>query len=128
MKIHGCLNCSEQIEGRIDKLFCTPYCESAYHYQKRKFAGKTMFKTIDDTLKRNRKLLSHYNTAGKAVIRKDDLLKAGFNPKYFTHYWKNASGDVYLFCYEYGFLERKEKGRSKYVLVHWQDYMSKKTY
>ena len=127
MSVPVCLHCSEQIEGRIDKLFCTPYCKSAHHYQKKKFAGKTMFKTIDDTLKRNRKLLAHYNTAGKAVIRKDELLKAGFNPKFFTHYWKNSSGDIYLFCYEYGFLERKENSKSKYVLVQWQDYMDKKT-
>jgi len=31
------------------------------------------------------------------------LIDQGFNPKFFTHYWKNNKGDVYLFCYEYGF-------------------------
>jgi hypothetical protein len=55
-----------------------------------------LFKSIDDSLKRNRRLLAHYNTAGKAVIRKEELLKAGFNPMHFTHYWKNPSADVYL--------------------------------
>ena len=121
-----CLNCAEQVGGRVDKLFCTPYCKSAYHYQKQKFASKSMFKSIDETLKRNRRLLAHYNTTGKAVIRKEELLKAGFNPMFFTHYWKNKVGDIYLFCYEYGFLERKQNGKTKYVLVKWQDYMDKK--
>jgi hypothetical protein len=51
------------------------------------------------------------------------LLDEGFDPKYFTNYWKNPKGDVYLFCYEYGFLARKENGRQKYVLVKWQGYM-----
>jgi len=125
MSSSTCMHCSEKVAGRIDKLFCTPYCRSAFHYQKRKLKGKTLFKSIDETLKKNRRLLAHYNTAGKAVIRKEELLKAGFNPKYFTHYWKNPSGDVYLFCYEYGFLERKENNKAKYVLVHWQDYMEK---
>jgi hypothetical protein len=52
------------------------------------------------------------------------LIKEGFNPKYFTNYWKNNRGEVYLFCYEYGFLEREELGKKKYVLVKWQDYMN----
>jgi hypothetical protein len=47
----------------------------------------------------------------------------GFNPKYFTHYWKNKKGNVYLFCYEFGFLETQEQNKKKYVLVQWQDYM-----
>jgi hypothetical protein len=38
-----------------------------------------MFKTIDEALKRKRGHLAHYNTAGKAVIRKEELLKAGFD-------------------------------------------------
>jgi hypothetical protein len=83
-----------------------------------------LYGVIDKQLKLNRRLLNHYNKAGKAVIRKTELLKAGFNPKYFTHYWKNQKGDVYLFCYEYGFLEKKEGEKVKYVLVQWQEYMN----
>ncbi|MBN4071336.1 hypothetical protein JYT72_02380 [Crocinitomix catalasitica] len=121
-----CLNCQEEVDGRIDKLYCTPYCKSAYHYQNKKFEGKTMFKNIDETLKRNRKLLAHYNSAGKAIIRKETLLKTGFNPNFFTHYYKTDVGDVYLFCYEFGFLSTIEKGKPKFLLVHWQDYMNRK--
>lgn len=51
------------------------------------------------------------------------LINEGFNPKYFTHYWKNQKGAVYLFCYEFGFLERKEHNKVKYVLIQWQEYM-----
>jgi len=67
--------------------------------------------------------LKLYNKAGKATLRKEVLLEEGFNPRYFTHYWKNQKGQVYLFCYEYGFLALKENKREKYVLVKWQDYM-----
>ncbi|MEO6903893.1 MAG: hypothetical protein ABI315_12205 [Bacteroidia bacterium] len=46
----------------------------------------------------NRQLLNHFNKAGKAVIRNNELLEEGFNPNHFTHYWKNQKGEVYLFC------------------------------
>ena len=120
-----CVECGEKTEGRIDKIFCTPYCKSNYHYKKNIEKEKGLYVSIDRQLKLNRRLLHHYNRAGKAVIRKVALLKVGFNPKYFTHYWKNKKGDVYLFCYEFGFLEKKENGKSKYILVQWQDYMDK---
>jgi hypothetical protein len=120
---HICLSCKKEIKGRVDKLFCDNQCKSSFHYQKKKESKYTLFKQIDLQLKQNRKLLKHYNQAGKATIRKEILIKAGFNPKYFTHYWKNKKGDVYLFCYDYGYLALTENNRTKYVLVQWQDYM-----
>ena len=119
-----CLDCDKEIEGRIDKIFCNKYCRSSYQYKQKKLTTQSLFKRIDLQLKQNRKLLKHYNQAGKATIRKDKLLKVGFNPKYFTHYWKNQKGDVYLFCYEYGFLARTDGQIKKYLLVEWQDYMN----
>jgi len=120
-----CLYCNDEINGRIDKLFCVPSCKSAYHYNKHKEKTQTRFVVIDKQLKLNRRLLQHFNQAGKSTIRKEKLLQAGFDPKYFTHYWKNRAGDVYLFCYEYGYLRKIEHGIKKYVLVTWQDYMGK---
>ncbi|PCH99297.1 MAG: hypothetical protein COB85_00210 [Bacteroidetes bacterium] len=118
-----CPECGEVFEGRIDKKFCSHYCKSAFHYVRNKRKEDTMFKKIDIQLKHNRRVLRDYNKAGKAVVRKEILLAEGFNPKFFTHYWKNSDGDVYLFCYEFGFLSKKEHMRDKYVLVQWQDYM-----
>lgn len=118
-----CLDCNKEIEGRSDKIFCDDQCRSSYHYKKNKAQKISLYKEIDRQIKLNRKLLRHFNQAGKAVIRKDKLLVAGFNPKYFTHYWKNQKGDVYLFCYEFGFLAKTEHKTDKYVLVRWQDYM-----
>jgi hypothetical protein len=120
---HKCLACQKEIEGRVDKLFCDVHCKASYHYQKKKETKNTLFTQIDFQLKQNRKILKHYNQAGKATVRKETLIKAGFNPKYFTHYWKNTKGEVYLFCYEYGFLNLTEHNKSKYVLVKWQEYM-----
>ena len=120
-----CLWCKKKFEGRVDKIFCDSQCKSAYHYGKNKAEKYSLFKQIDLQLKQNRKLLKHYNQAGKATIRKEILLKAGFDPHYFTHYWKNQKGEVYLFCYDYGYLTVKERDKGKYVLVQWQEYMEK---
>jgi predicted nucleic acid-binding Zn ribbon protein len=118
-----CLNCGVEIEGRIDKKFCNNYCKTNFHYRNRKQKDATLYELIDQQLKHNRNLLKHFSVAGKAVIRKIELHKKGFSPKYFTHYWKNQKGDVYLFCYEFGFLAKNENGVDKYVLVQWQEYM-----
>lgn len=125
VKPRKCLNCKEDLTGRHDKLFCDTYCKSAFHYTKNKEKSKTRFKLVDEHLKTNRRILSIFNKAGKAVVRKEELESEGFNPNYFTNYWKNQKGEVYLFCYEFGFLKKTENGKTKYVLVKWQKYMEK---
>lgn len=120
-----CPICGELIQGRVDKVFCSAYCKSANQYRNNKSKELSLFRKIDVQLKLNRRILIKYNKAGKATVRKETLLDEGFNPKYFTNYWKNSKGDIYLFCYEYGFLARKENGKQKFVLVIWQDYMEK---
>ncbi|HNP20125.1 MAG TPA: hypothetical protein PKL31_16925 [Fulvivirga sp.] len=118
-----CPSCGKEITGRIDKKFCSGYCKSSYHYVANRDSGKSLFKTIDVKLKSNRRILKEYNKGGKATVRKSVLLSEGFDSKYFTHYWKNNKGQVYLFCYEFGFLATKEHEIEKFVLVQWQPYM-----
>ena len=97
-----CLYCSEKVEGRLDKLFCNPSCKSAHHYQKSLEKEANMYNRIDTQLKTNRRLLKNFNKAGKATVRKEKLLEAGFDPKYFlisldkavkllsTIYWRTS--------------------------------------
>jgi len=118
-----CLQCGEPLQGRIDKKFCDKHCRSAYQYKKNSEEEGSIYFKIDKQLKRNRTLLKQYNKAGKATVRLNMLMEEGFNPKIFTHYWKNSRGDVYLFVFEYGFLQRKEGNATKLVLIQWQSYM-----
>lgn len=122
-----CLHCSKELSGRTDKKFCDPQCKSAYQYQIEKQNPARFYNKVDNQLKLKRKLLKEYNKGGKVTIRSNVLLELGFNPNFFTHYWKNQNGQVYFFIYEYGFLIRKENGKEKYVLILWQDYMAKNT-
>lgn len=125
MRFHiKCLNCKKQLIGRTDKKFCDPQCKSAYQYQQAKEQPERFYNKVDNQLKLNRKILKEYNKGGKATVRANLLIQEGFNPNFFTHYWKNKKGDIYLFVYEYGFLKRKERNLDKYVLIKWQDFMS----
>ncbi len=114
-KRRRCLECNELIKGRSDKKYCSVYCKSSYHYRKNLERDDNMFVLIDKILKKNRRILKEFNKAGKSIVRKDVLLEEGFNPKYFTHYWKGKSNNLYLFCYEYGFMEKTENNKAKYV-------------
>lgn len=116
-----CLNCGEPLQGRVDKIFCNSYCKSNYHYESKKNQEASTFSKIDKQLKLNRRLIKDFNKSGKSTIRKQKLIAAGFNPRFFTHYWKNNKGQVYLFCYDVGFLSLNEKGVEKYVLVDYQE-------
>lgn len=118
-----CPVCGIVVKGRTDKKFCSTKCRSINQYENRQETDAFYLK-VDRQLKINRKLLRKYNRSGYTTIRKSELMAEGFNPKFFTHYWKNQKGDVYLFVYEYGFLFKANKGRDKYVLVIWQDYMA----
>lgn len=118
-----CPNCNEEVSGCIDRVFCTTYCKTNFHYEKNKEKINVRFKEVDLQLKLNRKILRNFNKAGKATIRYEKMIESGFNPSIFTNYWKNSKGDVYLFCYEYGFLKKSENGQEKFILVMWQNYM-----
>lgn len=118
-----CPICGTSVKGRSDKKFCSVKCRSINQYEKRQ-KTETFYLQVDRQLKINRKLLKKYNRSGYTTIRKKVLIEEGFNPKFFTHYWKNQKGDVYLFVYEYGFLNKVVRGRERYVLVIWQEYMA----
>jgi len=129
---NSCLSCKKELSGRVDKKYCNEHCKSAYHYVKAQELAPNFFNKVDNQLKLNRRILKQFNKAGKATVRADKLIEAGFNPFFFTHYWKNKNDDVYLFCYEYGFLKKVESfewdgnnKKVKYVLVEWQEYMEK---
>lgn len=118
-----CIQCHKKMEGRADKKYCDNHCKSAYQYAKSKTKEKSRFQIVQNQLKINRKVLKRHNKIGKTTIRKVELLKEGFNPKYFTNYWRTQKGEVYWFVFEYGFHQIKERNIDKYVLVQWQDYM-----
>ena len=119
----NCPVCGTLLKGRSDKKFCSAKCKSIHQYEQRQ-ETEAFYLKVERQLRINRKLLKRYNKSGFTTIRKSELITQGFEPKFFTHYWKNKKGEVYLFVYEYGFLSKKDNGKEKYVLVTWQNYMN----
>ena len=128
MQQRKCPICKEKITGRRDKIYCSLNCKSIAQYEKRLTEDKFYLK-VDKQLKINRKILKRYNRTGMTSLRREVLYKEGFDPNFFTHYWKNKNGEVYLFCYDFGFFKLTDnKGnepKEKYLIVEWQDYMNK---
>lgn len=120
---HECLYCKKELVGRTDKKYCNLHCKSAYQYLQAKEQPERFYNKVDNQLKLNRKILKEYNKGGKVTVRAVLLKEKGFDANFFTHYWKNSKGDVYLFAYEYGFLKKKEHHIEKYILIKWQGYM-----
>ena len=116
-----CLKCEKKLEGRRDKKFCDNYCKSQFHYEQSVVKKGSRYLSVLNQLKKNRRLLDKFNKAGLAKLRANKLVGEGFNPAFFTNYWKNKNGEVYLFVFEYGFLKKEDN----YVLVKWQSYMER---
>jgi len=98
-----CLACKIQLIGRSDKKFCNDACRSFYNNQLNASA-LNYIRQINGVLKKNRSIMISLNPNGKTKVSKDDLIKLGFDFKYFTHTLKTSKGSSYLFCYEYGYL------------------------
>lgn len=98
-----CLECGESLIGRADKKFCNDQCRSA-HYQKAHADASPFIRNINNTLKKNRAILSKLNPDGKTKVKKSTLEKEGFQFKYFTSIYTTRDARTYYFVYDYGYL------------------------
>ena len=98
-----CLHCGNDIKGRLDKKYCDDVCRNAWHNEQNK-AEQIQIRTVNAILKKNRKVLLELNTTGKSKVKKEDLLKHGFNFDYMTRIYATQKGSTYYFCYEQGYL------------------------
>lgn len=100
-----CLECGRSLKGRADKRFCDDYCRNAYN-NKQNSDQNNFVRKVNYILRKNRRILQELIPEGEGMSKmpKQKLLSAGFDPNYHTHQIANRKGDVYRFCYEYGWL------------------------
>lgn len=99
-----CLACDKKLNGRADKKFCNDYCRNNYN-NSLKSANSTLVRNINNALLKNRRILeSVVGTEELTKLPKEKLQQQGFTFKYITHTYTNKKGNVYFFCYEYGYL------------------------
>lgn len=115
-----CKNCYEEFIGRSDKKFCSDQCRNTFNNKVKRNHEKLII-DINKILRKNRIILKQFNPEGKTTIRKEYLSKLGFNFRYYTHTYKSKGGNIYKFCYEYGYFEIDTE---KVLIINWQPYMS----
>ena len=102
-----CLNCGKTIKGRADKKFCDDSCRNTYNNQTKAETGTvTVVRNINNYLGKNRRILKQFlpDSEEMTKVHQDKLLLEGFQFKFHTHSYTNKKGQVYFFCYEYGYL------------------------
>lgn len=113
MEKRTCLECGAPLRGRADQKFCDDQCRSAFN--NRKFRGSySQIRKVNRMLKKNRTILSELNPDGKTTIKKNELIRKGFNFSYHTHSQTTRTGRIYYYCYEQGFLKLNNE---KYLLI-----------
>ncbi len=99
-----CLECGNKISGRVDKKFCSDQCRIAYN-NRLNSDNTNLVRNINNTLRKNRRILMELNTTGKSKTTRDKLLEKGFDFHYFTSIYTTKDGAVYHYCYEQGYLQ-----------------------
>lgn len=99
-----CIECNKPLKGRIDKKFCGDFCRNSYN-NKLNSDTNGYVRNINNTLRKNRRILEEALAAEEmAKTTKPKMLEKGFQFKYYTHTYTNKKGNMYYFCYEYGYL------------------------
>lgn len=119
-----CLFCGKKLTGRPDKKFCSGTCRSKYCYSVNAEFNEHKSK-VHEILRKNRDILAELNPTGKCIVDKQILEEKKYNFNFFTSVYRTNGGNVYWFCYDYGF--RRFLKNNKYQLVKWQPYMEKAT-
>lgn len=97
-----CLTCGTTFRGRGDKRFCSDQCRSSHNNQLNS-SGTNYVRTVNNILRRNRRILLSLNRGGKSRVNQEQLLAEGFHFGYFTSTFLNQEGARYYFCYEQGY-------------------------
>ena len=98
-----CLDCNTAIKGRTDKKFCDYQCRNNYN-NRLKADDSIYVNSINKILQKNRSILKAQDLSSQQRIKKELLFTKGFNIGFHTHTYTTNAGDVYFFCYEYGYM------------------------
>ena len=100
-----CLECNRVLKGRLDKKFCDDNCRNTFN-NKQNSDNNNYVRNINNALRKNRRILEGIIKPGEELGKcpRQKLSEQGFDFKYHTHQYTNKKGQVYQFCYDYGYL------------------------
>ena len=107
---HHCEECSEKLNGRIDKRFCNDLCRTSFNNRRRQKEAAIdpqFIQEIPKIILKNYRILHKLSAGEKITVKKSMLEKQGFNFKFMTSYYTTLDGDTYHFCFDLGYLPIK---------------------
>lgn len=102
-KARTCPECGSPILGRADKKFCCDACRNAHNNNLNK-DQTNLVRNINNRMRKNHRILEKLNTKDKTKVKKETLLKHGFNFKFFTGQYITKTGSTYFYVYDQGYL------------------------
>lgn len=115
-----CSECGSTLKGRADKKFCSDQCRTAFNNRERSIENNYI-KDVNNILKKNRRILLHFNPDGKSRVTISKLKAKGFDFNYYTSTYKTKEGAQYFYCYEQGYLPIEKE---QYLLVVKRDFIN----
>lgn len=109
----NCEECGRAIVGRIDKRFCSDQCRNSFNNRLNSDVTNYI-RNINNTLRKNRRILMELNPEGKIKLSRDKLLAKGFDFTCCTSTYTTKEGSQYFYCYEQGYLSLE---KDYYLLV-----------
>lgn len=103
METRTCMECGDNLTGRIDKKFCSDYCRNTYNNKVDK-DSKNRIRNTNNRLKKNYKILTELNTLGKTKVSRSKLYDKGFDFNLFTSVYTTKTNNTYHFVYNQGYL------------------------
>ncbi|NNC83429.1 MAG: DUF2116 family Zn-ribbon domain-containing protein [Flavobacteriales bacterium] len=100
----ACQECGTSIHGREDKKFCSEQCKNTWNNRRNRAANAAIRRT-NAILRKNRRILLDMNPTGKKKVKREDLIRAGFDFNYFTEVYQTKKEQEYRYCYDQGYLE-----------------------
>jgi hypothetical protein len=105
----NCQECGIPLKGRRDQKFCADYCRNQFN--NRIYAQKwAIQRQINRILLNNQRILAQllFKEKKRNVLERE-LYNRGFNFEFHTHRKMTKNGQVYIFCYDYGYLRLNEQ-------------------
>ena len=99
-----CRECAVLLKGRSDQKFCSDQCRNQFN--NRNYAQKlALQRQINRILMQNQQILAQLLTIEKKRrVWEMDLQHRGYNFEFHTHTKRTKNGQVYIFCYDFGYL------------------------
>jgi hypothetical protein len=105
-----CEHCGKPLFGRTDKRFCNDTCRNTFNRiktEKEKLQANENIPEIFRIIKKNYEILRSYDAPHQKdsfiwLEDKTELLKQGYNDKFYTNSYAEPSGPTWHCCFEIG--------------------------